>query len=178
MIHTIVLVLGFDHKKIGWASPPFCFYEGAKKAGTIVGGIVGALVVFASLGLAFATLVLRPRNSMNTINSADTTVSSTTTVAPANRPRAVPLIIIGVWVGMPIYVIAALIIAPLGLSATDALGKPLVRIDPPDGEKAWGFGQILPLFLLFVPFLAALEIFYGKSWYGIGERKTYANYRF
>jgi hypothetical protein len=63
---------------------------------------------------------------MDTINYAATTISSTTAVVPANRPRVIPLLIIGVWIGMPIYVIAVLVIAPLGLSKTDVLGTPLV----------------------------------------------------
>jgi hypothetical protein len=142
MVHTIVMVLGFNHEKLGWTSFAFCFYgEGEKKAslnaGATIGAVFGALAIFCSLGAAFYTV--------------------------AWRRMAISAAIMSIWVLIPIYIITVLVIAPLGLSSTEALGKPLVNTDPPDGEKAWGFGQTLPLLLLALPLMAALEIFYGKS---------------
>ena len=45
-------------------------------------------------------------------------------------------------------------------------------LSPGETENSWGFGQIVPLLLIFLPFLAAIEIYYGiflpySTWFGL-----------
>jgi hypothetical protein len=78
---------------------------------------------------------------------------------------------------MPIYVIAVLVIAPLGLSKTDVLGTPLVWIVPPrrrEGLELWTDTPTISTCFAFPKCTGNLLRWVA---HGIGERKAYAIYR-
>jgi hypothetical protein len=141
MVNMIVVYLAYNHHTLGLTSPAMCFYRpgGRNRAvGTIMASIFGALGVLLSLGAACFTLTAR---HMNTVLSFAAT-----------------------WIILPAYIITVLVITPIGLSGAQAItsNKTLVPINPGGSEKEWGFGQILPLLLLLLPLLTALEILSGK----------------
>jgi hypothetical protein len=69
------------------------------------------------------------------------------------------------WVVAPAYAVYGVYMAGDGLSHTQALGTPNVRIE--GSETEWGFGQLLPVLLLALPLLAGWEAF----WEGKGEAR-------
>jgi len=68
----------------------------------------------------------------------------------------------------PLRIVSFLILMAIGAGATirvillsQAFGSPSVELAD-DGEKTWSFGQLLPLFLLFLPMISAVEIYRGE----------------
>ena len=47
------------------------------------------------------------------------------------------------------------------LSSDREAGAPQMDPSSSSDQSAWGFGQMIPLFLIFLPILTAIEIFYG-----------------
>jgi hypothetical protein len=72
------------------------------------------------------------------------------------------------WVKL-VQVVGLLVLVAIGAGAairvillSQAFGSPSVPLAD-SGEKDWSFGQLLPLLLLLLPFVSAIEIFRGKS---------------
>lgn len=92
MADTIILVLAFSHKKLGYGSMVLCFYTtrgGRVDLGGTVAGIFGVVLVLSSLILALRKM--------------------SWSKLPISHAMA------AVWVLCPIYIAAAVIVAPLGL---------------------------------------------------------------
>lgn len=67
------------------------------------------------------------------------------------------------WLVAPVYAIYGVYMASSGLSETQALGSPPKGVAINGDERAWNFGQFLPVLLLALPIFAGWESFWEEK---------------
>lgn len=152
IVNTIIIYLGYNHSTLSLTSLAMCYYRPHGRApalDVLAPAFFASLGVFVSLGWGIFAMIMRTMSSVAGFFT--------------------------VWVMVPVYVVTVLVITPIGLSGAQAIvsrsGTTLVPIASGSSEKDWGFGQILPLLLMLLPVLSALEILSGEcQWFALISR--------